>query len=366
MTRTEAYLALNLLPKIGPVRVRKLLEVFGTPERLLSAKATEIERVEGFGRDLAQTIAGWESRIDLSRELRRIHEMELTLLTQEDDLYPSLLKEIHAPPLVLYVWGKLTERDRHAIGVVGSRQATHYGLNCAKKMSFQIAYAGYTVVSGLARGIDTAAHEGALASKGRTVAVIGAGMAQLYPPENQALAERIASQGAVVTEFPVDYPPDKQSFPLRNRIVAGWSTGLLVVEAPLRSGSLITAGQALEMGRTVYAVPGNIDKPTSAGCNKLIQQGAKLVVDGGEILDDLMVLFPTAPVAPKMEAPALTVTLSPDEETVFAALGTDQTHIDDISTRSGLAAHLVSSTLMRLEMKRLVRPLPGMCYVKLV
>jgi DNA processing protein len=326
----------------------------------------EIAAVHGFGRDLAGTIAGWESTIDLSRELRRIQEMELTLLTQEDDLYPSLLKEIHAPPLVLYVWGKLTDRDRHAIGVVGSRQATHYGLNCAKKMSFQIAYAGYTVVSGLARGIDTAAHEGALASKGRTVAVIGAGMAQLYPPENQALAERIASQGAVVTEFPVDYPPDKQSFPLRNRIVAGWSTGLLVVEAPLRSGSLITAGPALEMGRTVYAVPGNIDKPTSAGCNKLIQQGAKLVMDGGEILDDLMVLFPTAPVAPKTEAPALTVALSPDEEKVFAALGTDQTHIDEISVRSGLAAHLVSSTLMRLEMKRLVRPLPGMCYVKLI
>jgi DNA processing protein len=366
MTRTEAYLALNLLPGIGPVRVRRLLEVFGSPERILSAKVNEIAAVHGFGRDLAGTIAGWESTIDLSRELRRIQETELTLLTQEDDLYPSLLKEIHAPPLVLYVWGKLTDRDRHAIGVVGSRQATHYGLNCAKKMSFQIAYAGYTVVSGLARGIDTAAHEGALASKGRTVAVIGAGMAQLYPPENQALAERIASQGAVVTEFPVDYPPDKQSFPLRNRIVAGWSTGLLVVEAPLRSGSLITAGQALEMGRTVYAVPGNIDKPTSAGCNKLIQQGAKLVMDGGEILDDLMVLFPTAPVAPKTEAPALTVALSPDEEKVFAALGTDQTHIDEISVRSGLAAHLVSSTLMRLEMKRLVRPLPGMCYVKLV
>jgi DNA processing protein len=267
---------------------------------------------------------------------------------------------------VLYVWGKLTERDRHAIGVVGSRQATHYGLTCAKKLSFQIAYAGYTVVSGLARGIDTAAHEGALASKGRTVAVIGSGMGQLYPPENQALAERIASQGAVVSEFPVDYPPDRQSFPLRNRIVAGWSTGLLVVEAPVRSGSLITAQQALDMNRTVYAVPGNVDRPTSMGCNKLIQQGAKLVMDGGDILDDLTSLFPTAPNAPKLEAAPMTVELSSDEQRVFESLGVEQSHIDQITARSGLASHVVASNLMRLEMKRLVRPLPGLRYVRVV
>ncbi len=366
MTRTEAYLVLNLLPKIGPVRVRRLLEVFGSPERILAAKAHEILRIEGFGRELAETISGWEASIDLSRELRRIGEMELTILTQEDALYPPLLREIHSPPLVLYVWGELIEKDRNAIGVVGSRQASLYGLDAAKKMSFQMGYAGFTVVSGLARGIDTAAHEGALASKGRTIAVIGAGMGQLYPPENMGLAERIAKQGAVITEFPVDYPPDRQSFPLRNRIVAGWCSGLLVVEAPVRSGSLITANQATEMGRAVYAVPGNIDRPTSAGCNKLIQQGAKLVMDGGDILDDLMVLFPTVPRAPKLEAPTLPSNLSADEEAVFAALGTEQSHIDQITARCGLSSASVSSTLMRLEMKRLVRPLPGLRYVKLV
>jgi DNA processing protein len=367
MTRTEAYLALNLLPKIGPVRVRRLLEVFGSPERILSARPNQIRQVEGFGEDLAQTIAKWEEGIDLQRELKRIDELKLTLLTQDDALYPPLLKEIHAPPLVLYVWGELTERDHHAIGVVGSRQATNYGLTHARKMSYQIAFSGYTIISGLARGIDTAAHEGALASNGRTVAVIGSGIGKLYPPENQQLAERIADgRGAVVTEFPVDYNPDKQSFPLRNRIVAGWCTGLLVVEAPARSGALITANQAVEIGRTVYAVPGNIDKPTSAGCNKLIQDGAKLVMDGNEILDDLMVLFPTTKRASKTDTPATMIPLSDEEQKVFATLTTEPSQIDTITERTGLPSHIVSSTLMRLEMKRLARPLPGMNYVRVV
>ncbi len=366
MTRTEAYLALNLLPRIGPVRVRRLLEVFGSPELILAAKASEIIRVEGFGRELAETVAGWESTIDLSRELRRITEMEATVITREDPLYPFLLKQTHTPPLVLYMWGQILEKDRNAVGVVGSRQATMYGLEIAKKMSFQIACTGFTVVSGLARGVDTAAHEGALASKGRTIAVIGSGLGQLYPPENQGLAERISRQGAVLSEFPIDCPPDKQTFPLRNRIVAGWCSGLVVVEAPLRSGSLITASQATEMGRAVYAVPGNIDRPTSAGCNRLIQQGAKLVMDGGDILDDLMSLFPTAPRAPSLRETPPMVELTADEQAVFDALGTEQSHIDQITARSGLASAVVAATLMRLEMKRLVRPLPGLRYVKLV
>jgi len=179
MTRTEAWLALNLIPQIGPVRVRKLLQVFGTPERILSAKASEILQAEGFGQTQAESLAGWQTQIDLEAELRKIRERDLTVLTQEDELYPPLLKTIHDPPLVLYVWGELTKRDHNAIGVVGSRHATMYGLNATKKMSFQIAYAGYTIISGLARGIDTAAHEAALASKGRTVAVIGSGIGKL-------------------------------------------------------------------------------------------------------------------------------------------------------------------------------------------
>ncbi|MDH4476066.1 MAG: DNA-processing protein DprA, partial [Verrucomicrobiaceae bacterium] len=299
MTRTEAYLAINLIPNIGPVRLRKLVDYFGTPEDALRAKASQIAAINGFDQKLADSIADWENQIDLLGELRKITDHQLTLLTQEDELYPDLLRQAPGAPFLLYVWGTLTKRDHNAIGVVGSRQATHYGLSTAKKLSFQIAYAGYTVISGLARGIDTAAHEAALAAKGRTIAVIGSGIGKLYPPENQALAERIAENGAVISEYPVDRLADKQTFPYRNRIVAGWSSGLLVVEAPGRSGSLITAQQAVETGRTVYAVPGPIDKPTSLGCNRLIQQGAKLVVDGNDILDDLMTLFPTAPQAPK-------------------------------------------------------------------
>lgn len=366
MTRTEAYLALNLLPQVGPVRVRKLLQHFGSPERILTAKSSEIIQIDGFGINQAEAIASWESQIDLAGELKKIRDRDLTLLTQEDELYPTLLREIHDPPVLLYVWGQLTKRDHNAIGIVGSRHATHYGLSATKKLGFQIAYAGYTVVSGLARGIDTTAHEAALAAKGRTIAIIGSGIGKLYPPENMALAERIAQNGAVVSEYPVDRIADKQTFPYRNRVVSGWSCGLIVVEAPLRSGSLITAQQAAEQGRTVYAVPGPIDKPTSAGCNRLIQQGAKLIMDGGDVLDDLMTLFPTAPSAPKTEQSRPATPLTLDEEILYQAIGTEESHINDITTASGLTTATVSATLMRLEMKRLIRALPGRRYVRLV
>ena len=366
MTRTEAYLALNLLPKIGSVRVRRLLEKFGSPERALIATSGEIMQVEGFSDELARTVSKWEEHCDLQTELRRIAELNLKIVTREDDIYPPLLKEIHDPPVVRYDMGELTKRDHNAIGIVGSRGATAYGMAMTKKLSFQLSYAGYTVISGLARGIDTTAHEAALAAKGRTVGVLGSGIGAFYPPENMALGEKMAQNGAVVSEYPVDRIADKQTFPYRNRIVAGGSCGLLVVEAPARSGSLITAQQAVEQGRTVYAVPGNIDRPTSMGCNRLIQQGAKLVTDGADILDDLNTLFPTSPTAPKVEESRPVVTLTLEEEILFRALGTEETHINDLTTRSGLTPATVSSTLMRLEMKRLIRPLPGKRYTRLV
>ncbi len=366
MTRTEAYLALNLLPKIGPVRVRRLVERFGSPERALLATSGEILTLDGFNEELARTVSKWEEHCDLQKEQARIAELGLKIVTREDEMYPPLLREIHDPPVVLYVWGELTKRDFHGIGVVGSRGATAYGMGMTKKLSFQISYAGYSVISGLARGIDTTAHEAALAAKGRTIGVLGSGIGAFYPPENLALGERMSQNGAVVSEYPVDRIADKQTFPYRNRIVAGWSCGLLVVEAPARSGSLITAQQAVEQGRTVYAVPGNIDRPTSMGCNRLIQQGAKLVTDGADILDDLNTLFPTAPSSPKLAEPRPAVALTLDEEILFRAIGTDEAHINDLTDRSGLTPATVSSTLMRLEMKRLVRPLPGKRYTRLV
>jgi DNA processing protein len=351
-----------MVPGVGPVRLRRLLETFETPERVLLARASELQTVEGIGREVAEAIAGWEKQVDLAAELTRVEEFGATIITQTSPEYPSALREIHNPPILLYVWGTLTTADHRAIGVVGSRQTSHYGLECAKKLSYQLAYAGLTVVSGLARGIDTAAHQGALAAQGRTVAVIGSGLMDLYPPENVGLAEKIAASGAVVSEFPLTFPPSPQTFPYRNRIVASWGSGLLVVEAGLKSGALITAGQALEQGRLVYAVPGQIDRPTAAGSNRLIQQGAKLVTGAGDILDDLYALFP--PSRKTAAAPASS-TLTADEETVLATIDLSETPLDWIVTKSGLPMPKVASTLLALEMKRRVKQLPGQQFVKL-
>ncbi len=181
MNATESCIALNMLPTVGPVRLRKLLEIFKEPQQILAAKRTELRKVEGIGSEVADQISNWESTVDLSAELKRVRDFGATVITQASPSYPRSLREIHAPPIVLYVWGELQERDHHAIGIIGARRTTHYGMESAKKLSYQLAYAGLTVISGLARGIDTAAHQGALAAKGRTIAVIGAGLARLYP-----------------------------------------------------------------------------------------------------------------------------------------------------------------------------------------
>jgi DNA processing protein len=359
MTETEACLALNMVPNLGPVRLRRLLERFETAESVLRARAGQLREVEGVGLEVAEAIAKWENTIDLPAELARVRDFGAKVLTAADAAYPPLLREIYNPPIVLYVWGEVTERDRRAIAVVGSRKTSHYGMECAKKLSYQLAYAGLTVVSGLARGIDTAAHQGALAAQGRTIAVIGSGLMDLYPQENMALAEKIAGSGAVISEFPMTYPPTPQTFPYRNRIVAGWSNSLLVVEAGLKSGALITAGQAIEHNRTVYAVPGPIDRPTSAGANRLIQQGAKLVTGAGDILDEMSLLFPTE------RATDLPPTLSADELTLLEAIETSETPLDAIVAKSGLPMPKVASTLLALEMKRRVKQLPGQQFVRL-
>jgi DNA processing protein len=364
MTHTEACIALNMVPKLGPVRLRKLLEVFQSPERILLAKTRELTAVEGVSHEVAENISGWQEKVDLEGELKRVEQAGVTVITQESPLYPRDLREIYNPPIVLYVLGELLERDQHAIGVVGSRKTSHYGLECAKKLSYQIAYAGVTVVSGLARGIDTAAHQGALAAKGRTIAVIGSGLNKLYPPENQGLAEKIAESGAVISEYPMERAADTQTFPYRNRIVSGWGVGVLVIEAGLNSGALITAGQAVEQGRSVFAVPGPIDRATSAGSNRLIQQGAKLVMSARDILDEMEVLFPQTPAAePNRPREAV---LTDQEKMVYEAIGDSETAIDQIIARSGLPAGVVSSTLFALELKCLAKQLPGQHFVKLL
>src|SRR5881628_1272703 len=364
MNATEACIALNMLPTVGPVRLRKLLEVFKEPQQILAAKRTELRKVEGIGSEVADQISNWESTIDLAAELKRVRDFGTTVITQESPSYPRSLREIHAPPIVLYVWGELQERDHHAIGIIGARRTTHYGTESAKKLSYQLAYAGLTVISGLARGIDTAAHQGALAAKGRTVAVIGAGLAKLYPPENAVLAEKIRSgNGAIVSEFSMAVEPDRQTFPMRNRIISGWSHGILVVEAGLNSGALITSAQALEQGRSVYAVPGHINAPSAIGSNRLIQQGAKLVMDANDILDDLQILVPNSKPAPESAVRSLPV-LTDDERRVYEAIRETETSIDEITEKAKLPSAAVSSTLLQLELKRLVKQLPGKYFVK--
>jgi len=365
MTPTEACIALNMLPTMGPVRLRKLLEVFETPDRILAAKRDALRAVEGIGREVVDQITNWETLVDLPAELQRIRDFGAEVIIAKSPLYPSQLREIHSPPIVLYVWGQLTERDRHAIAVIGSRRTTHYGLESAKKLSYQLAYAGLTVISGLARGIDTAAHQGALAAKGRTVAVIGSGLSKLYPPENAALAEKIRSgNGAIVSEFSMEIEPDRQTFPMRNRIISGWSQGLLVVEAGANSGALISVAQALEQGRNVYAVPGHINASTAIGSNRLIQQGAKLVMDASDILDDLQILLPASKPGPDPAVRPLPE-LSEEERRVYESIRETETSIDDIATEAELPSGTVSSTLLRLELKKLVKQLPGKYFVKL-
>jgi DNA processing protein len=363
MNHLEACVALNMIPQMGPVRLRRLLDAFGSAEKILLARADQLAAIDGVPRALAENISHWQEFADPTAELKKAADLGAHVITAEDAEYPSALREIHDPPIVLYVRGQLTERDRNAVAVVGSRKCSHYATESAKKLSFQMAYAGLTVASGLARGIDTAAHQGALAAKGRTIAVIGSGLGELYPPENAELADRIAASGAVISEFPIDTKPDRQTFPIRNRIVTGLSFGVLVVEAGANSGALISANMAAEQGRTLYAVPGRIDAPAALGSNRLIQQGAKLVITVDDILDDLPLVFRERPDLP---AAAPAVDLTPEQQKILDAIGSEEMPLDSVIATSGLTAAVVSSTLLALEIRRLVKQLPGKRFVKLV
>ena len=268
---------------------------------------------------------------------------------------------------MLYVKGELNAKDKSTVAMVGSRQTTHYGIETARKLAYQLAYVGVTVVSGGARGIDTAAHQGALAAKGRTVCVLGTGINIVFPPENSELFARIAENGAVMTQFPFNRNGDKQSFAIRNRIVAGMTLGTVVVEADLHSGALITANFATEYGRQVFAVPGRIDSPRSKGCHDLIKKGAKLCEGAEDILSEFEYLFPASNKRPALNPdgtlPALE--LSENEQKAYDAVKAgDETTIDEIIRASGLPSSAVSVALLSLEMKRAVKQLPGKLFVR--
>jgi DNA processing protein len=366
MEPREALVALNLVEHVGPVRARQLLEHFGEAPAILRASRQQLLHVRGIGEDTAEAIATWEKTTDLSAELKRIEEFGSHIVTQADPGYPELLRQIYDPPLVLYVKGELGPKDKNAVAMVGSRMTTHYGIETARKLAYQLAYLGVTVVSGAARGIDTAAHQGALSGKGRTIAVLGTGINLVTPPENAKLFEQITANGALVTQFPFNRPADKQSFPIRNRIVAGMTLGTVVVEANLTSGALITANFATEYGRQVFAVPGRIDSPRSKGCHDLIKKGAKLCEGAEDILSEFEYLFPPSNRPPTASETGVlpAVALSENEQRVYDTLSREEISIDDVIRKSGLPSSAVSVALLSLEMKRLVRQLPGKLFAK--
>lgn len=377
MENREATIVLNSLSGIGPIRVAQLLSLFGEPRAILRAPARELATVPGIGEVLAETISRWQETVDLANELALAERAGVRIITREDAEYPRRLGEIHDPPLCLYIRGRegVLKRLEQSVAMVGSRHTTAYGVSMAENLATAAALAGWAVVSGLARGIDTAAHQAVVNVHGCTVAVLGSGMAHIYPQDNVHLARRIVEEGgALVTEFPMRYPPDKRGFPMRNRIIAGMTLGTLVVEAGVQSGSLITANQALEQGRLVAAVPGRVDNPQSRGCHALIRDGARLVESFADILDELQALpgFPrprnavadSAPAGdamPREDADAGTVIPLTDlERKIIAWLKPrDEAAIDDLVAGIGEPASKVLGSLLGLEMRRLVSQLPG-------
>ncbi len=363
LTETQAFLVLNALPDIGPITTNRLLAAFSEdPRRLFDAPAAELEAVKGVGPKISGNLRNWRELVNLPKELARLAQAGATFVTSRDPAYPPLLRELADAPLGLYRRGDYSF-DAPCVAIVGSRRTTLYGQAVAKKLGFELARLGFCVVSGLARGIDTFAHEGALEAGGRTAAVLGNGIDIIYPPENLKLYQRIEENGgAILTEFPFGRRADKQSFAMRNRIVAGMSRAVIVVESDVSGGSMITAKFAGEQGRLVFAVPGRIDQPTSAGCHQLIRDGATLLTSVDDVLSELNYLegFGPAGVAPVAEKPAAATppaaaNLSPDEAKVFGCFaGGAILAPDALVTASGLPSHTLSSTLMMLELKRLI------------
>ena len=385
MTSLEAHIVLNMIDGVGPATYAKLCAALGDAVNIFSATESQLFNITGITAETASAILNWEKTVDLNAEIRRIQNAGCHVILKEDEEYPKLLKQIYNPPFLLYVRGQILPQDNNSIAIVGSRLTTFYGIETAQKFAQQLAYAGITVVSGGARGIDTAAHWGALNSKGRTISVLGNGINVVYPAENVKLFEIIPQNGAVISQFPMNLPGSRSTYSIRNRIVAGMTLGTLVVEATQTSGALITSGLAAEMNRQVFAVPGNINSPQSSGCNRLIKEGAKLCDDIQDILSEFEYLagFHSAPV-PQQPSPLrdeklpvqdeipftlsttatvpLNIKLTPQETAVLDAVTFEEQHIDVLIQKTSLPTHVVLSALCGLELKKQVQQLPGKLY----
>ena len=357
---TRSWLRLSRL-EISPVCATALVERFGGPEAVFQASQSELDSVErltekGRGKVLGPVPAA------IDRDLQLIDEMGVTLVPSTSDDYPASLKEIYDPPILLYVRGRIIESDKLAVAIVGSRRASVYGWSVAEKIARDLAARGLTIVSGGARGIDTAAHKGTLAAGGRTITFLGCGIDVSYPAENKKMFEVVAETGAVVTEFPFGSTPEPWRFPPRNRLISGMTLGVLVCQSPKTSGALITAGYAAEQGRDVYAVPGNVDSELNTGCHNLIKDGAKLVETADDILEELGLLDSKEESTRQMALPI--ESLKGHERKIASLLSLEPMQVDEIIELCGLPAPMVSGTLTMLEMKNIVKRVPGNAYVR--
>jgi DNA processing protein len=357
------WLALGRIKGIGAVTFKKIAAHFGDAAKVFSATRTELERVEGLDRgviDRLLTFADWRQ---VDEDIRRSAEANIRVLTFNDPRYPARLRMIADPPPALYVKGELGPEDEHAVAVVGSRSASEYGRRVARELCRGLSLCGFTVVSGMARGIDGEAQEATLDAGGRTIAVLGSGVDRPYPPEHEALYRRIAGQGAVISELPMGTPPMAFNFPARNRLISGLSLGVVVVEATEKSGSLITAALALEQGREVFAVPGEVGASRTRGTHRLIRQGAKLVETVQDILEEIAPqLASQRSVSAAMNQRTLPERAGAETRTIYALCGRRSVHVDEIIERSGLTAAKVAEVLLELELEGYVRQLPGNRY----
>jgi DNA processing protein len=352
------WLALNMVPGIGPITYRNLVARFRDPEQVFAASAKALAAVEGIGEKTIRAIKSFPATEVATEELKKATDLGVSILTLRDEGYPKNLLQIYDPPPVLYVRGIWDVKDAPMVAMVGSRKGSPYGRVVTKRVSKELALAGVTVVSGMARGIDTCAHLGALEAGGMTIAVFGCGIDIIYPPENEKLFFAITGHGAAISEFPLSTPPEGKNFPKRNRVISGLSLGVVIVEATADSGSLITASHALEQGREVFAVPGNVGMATSKGTNALIKQGAKLVEGAQDILVEVIPQYEGKPY--REEIPLL----SDEEDSILQLLSPNPLHIDEISRLSQMEVRRVSTILLELELKGVISQLGGKMFVR--
>ena len=355
------WIALRLVRGVGNVTYRQLLDRFTSPREILRTSPAMLTEA-GISARIAQAIVAFDQWKEVEAEVEQLARLNARLVTQTDAEYPERLRQIHDPPPFLYTRGSFVSQDDLAIAIVGARTASTYGRKMARELAHELAGCGVCVVSGLARGIDSEAHQAALEAGGRTIAVLGSGLDVVYPREHIALAERIAESGAVVSEFSFGSQPEAGNFPYRNRVISGISLGTVVVEATEKSGSLITAQCALDQNREVFAVPGPVTASRSRGPHRLIKDGAKLVESIDDILSEIAPALARTDRVEKNETSAPVVLLEPDEERVFQLFPEEAVHVDTLITGSGLEPARVLEVLLGLELKGIVTQLPGMYF----